>query len=1459
MRRKFNVKFFAILVGAIACFLVGVHFLHGYQVRRNASALLEKAQQAEDRQDFLEASELLNNYLGYVPNNTDMLARYGQLLDQLSTPSAGRSIDFPVRVRAFLVLEKVLRLEPKREDIRRKLAKIAVDLGRFSDAEDHIKWLLESSPNDGELMRLKGQCQEVLGAFDEAAKQYKDAIKHSPQDLESYELLAGLWRRHAESRKTTDQFMKDLGKLFEKDQSFSACLGRALLSKELSKETANDKDRARFSKESENDIDRARQLAPDEANVILAVSELARERGKFDQARKSLRQGLNTHHDNAALYLALAQVELADNRLKEAEECLELGLKNLPNEQILLWSLASLLVEQGKDPEPQIASMRKLGVPAAEIDLLNARLALHQEKWLEAIQTLERVRLLFTKKPELSKRIDLYLGQAYRELGDLDQSYAAYRRALAADPSLVPASLGMASALVRMGKIDDAIETYEKIVSQAPGSRLEAARLRVIKNMRLPENQRRWEEIDRVLANAAKAAPDQPEIPILLAESLLAQRKSNQAEKLITEARDKHPKEVILWVALAELSNRQGKPEVALAILDQAQEQLGDSVDLRLARARCVTNREGAPARDTLAGLEGKVDPFSENQRLTLWRGLAGAYVRLGDLKKAAELWRRIAEKRPHDLAARLALFDMALEAGDQEAMESLVQAIKNIEGEDGTLWRYGKSCELIWKARKTKDPELLNDARAQIIRVAARRPTWSRVALCEARIDDLHETLATPPDSNPNFSAAIKNYLQAIDLGERDPEVIRRVVDLLREQSRYPEVDDVLKKLPEQILLSGDMQRLQSDLSYRTNKLVQALDLAKKVANQSKDYRDHLWLGHMLWANGMQKEAAASYGQAVKLKETAPEAYVAWIRSLAATDQKPQAEAALQQAEAKLPADSPAARLALAQCYEVLKHEKEAQERLEAALQSNPNDMAALRSSTAYWLQKNDPKKAEVHLRKIIKLKEGIADDGDADWARIMLAIVLAGTGLHEKIVEAEFVLGIPDSKQSAKTPSRPKPDKLRAQALVLAMQRLKSKHRRAIEILEKNVAALGPLTADDRFLLAKLYDSVGDWPKARTYLNGLVGDSKPQPSFAAAFARGLVIHQDTDLAQTWVDRLEAMPDVVNTFDFLEIKTRLLAAQKKTPQAIALVKGFPDLKDAKPADRVVRVQLAATLLDGLSQLDPNEKIWVQEAEKLYREYVQVKPEGILALIGFLSRHGRLAEALDSCEKAWQSCSPDAVAIAALTTLQTTPGNEGQLDRVERWLQSAKNKDPKTERMFMVRMAALRDLQGRYAESISLYRKVLAQDPDNPVALNNLSWLLALRDGKSDEALELVEKAIKKLGPSPSLLDTRAIVYLTMNRSNQAIQDLEEAVATAPTPANCFHLAEAYQMGKQTPDPKAKRAFEDGLRLGLKAERLHGLEREGFNQLRQQLGPNDNGNRLGGLPISNQSSHVSKP
>jgi len=115
---------------------------------------------------------------------------------------------------------------------------------------------------------------------------------------------------------------------------------------------------------------------------------------------------------------------------------------------------------------------------------------------------------------------DLVLGLCYEQLGAADQQYATYRRAASTDPLSVPATYGMARALTAMGKLEDAIEVYRSLVAKVPTFRVTVARLLLLRNLGQPRGQRRWEELDRLLAEAEKADPKSTEILLLRAEAL---------------------------------------------------------------------------------------------------------------------------------------------------------------------------------------------------------------------------------------------------------------------------------------------------------------------------------------------------------------------------------------------------------------------------------------------------------------------------------------------------------------------------------------------------------------------------------------------------------------------------------------------------------------------------------------------------------------------------------------------------------------------------------------------------------------------------------------------------------------------------------------------------------------------------------------------------------------------------
>ena len=138
------------------------------------------------------------------------------------------------------------------------------------------------------------------------------------------------------------------------------------------------------------------------------------------------------------------------------------------------------------------------------------------------------------------------------------------------------------------------------------------------------------------------------------------------------------------------------------------------------------------------------------------------------------------------------------------------------------------------------------------------------------------------------------------------------------------------------------------------------------------------------------------------------------------------------------------------------------------------------------------------------------------------------------------------------------------------------------------------------------------------------------------------------------------------------------------------------------------------------------------------------------------------------------STPPERFGYACLAVLRAAKAGEEPCQRVDAWLEEALRKDPNALGV-VVCQADLRDLVRRYPESETLYRRVLQRDPRNLVALNNLAWQLALREGSAADALSLAEQALDVGGPQAALLDTRALALLANQKTAAALSDLDDA------------------------------------------------------------------------------------
>ena len=342
----------------------------------------------------------------------------------------------------------------------------------------------------------------------------------------------------------------------------------------------------------------------------------------------------------------------------------------------------------------------------------------------------------------------------------------------------------------------------------------------------------------------------------------------------------------------------------------EAGQKFSDQVWLRLARGSYLVARYKQGSKAKLSALSDGAAGFRSDDRLTLERGLAGLSFEAGDAVQAAEHARQACEIDPENLEARLFLFDLAFRNGDAAGVKRVLQEIRGLEGE-GPFWHYGEAslCLLAKPASAT-----LDEAAFEHISAAQKlRPGWSALSLLTAQIYD----------RQGQRTVALRNYLGAIELGERSSGAVRRAVELLYAEQRYPEADQLLRRLEQQpTLFSGDIERMASKVSAQLDDLDRAVTLARTVAGESRDWQDQVWLGQLQGMLGLRAkeagraddasrrfaEAEASLQRATQLQPEASEPWVALIRFYAALSRNSDAQAAIRQAKSKLGAQSSAA-----------------------------------------------------------------------------------------------------------------------------------------------------------------------------------------------------------------------------------------------------------------------------------------------------------------------------------------------------------------------------------------------------------------------------------------------------------------------------------------------------------------------------------------------------------------------
>ncbi|MEO8217763.1 MAG: tetratricopeptide repeat protein [Acidobacteriota bacterium] len=455
-----------------------------------------------------------------------------------------------------------------------------------------------------------------------------------------------------------------------------------------------------------------------------------------------------------------------------------------------------------------------------------------------------------------------------------------------------------------------------------------------------------------------------------------------------------------------------------------------------------------------------------------------------------------------------------------------------------------------------------------------------------------------------------------------------------------------------------------------------------------------------------------------------------------------------------------------------------EAIKKIDKVIESTPGDPVLLYERSMLYVEASKLEKAEIELRKLIKLYPHFYDA-----ERLLGRILLDRSGGDVKKVEEALV-----HLQEA---YRLSPADLGTGAAV--SQILVSLGR--LDEAQKIVAALLEEAPDQRvlnFTYAQILTKLGRGDEARPYLERVV---QTDPTYAPAAFQLVDIYQDTKEFDKAADTLE--PLIVRDPLNLDLQRQqgMLYLRAGAPEKAK--KRLEELTKADANDD----RSAFFLAEALSDLGSN-----NEAEAIYQRLLKKTPSDPDLLVG-LGLNLLAQQKYDEAERDFRSLlaleklAPN-VSIMARTQLALVELQRGNLDSALKQATEVLTFDHKPNiQAVNIALDVLRRGK-KFDEAVTLIEPLRQQFPNNPYFLSrNIEFLV--RGGQEEKARALAEAQLKL---DPTRATAVAEAYGAAEKFDQGIPYLESLLPARPADRDLlFQLGSFYERAGRQKD--AERSF----------------------------------------------------
>jgi tetratricopeptide (TPR) repeat protein len=351
-----------------------------------------------------------------------------------------------------------------------------------------------------------------------------------------------------------------------------------------------------------------------------------------------------------------------------------------------------------------------------------------------------------------------------------------------------------------------------------------------------------------------------------------------------------------------------------------------------------------------------------------------------------------------------------------------------------------------------------------------------------------------------------------------------------------------------------------------------------------------------------------------------------------------------------------------------------------------------------------------------------------------------------------------------------------------------------KAIGALEKSRRDAG-FDVNLEVMLGRLYLTARDYPKAALSLRRVVDDQPGYPEGAMLLAAALEGAGQTD------DEIQALETTVeHNPGFYRANLRLAELYERQRRFTDAAAAYARV--AAATSRVdVSSQRAAALINAGK---------AAEAREILQPAMDKKAAPDAALLYMLGQAQRMLKESDAsaatARKLKTSFPDDPRGLYLEAQLLRDTGRVAEAIAAFELLMKRSPEDAS----LVYEYASLLERGGRIADAERALRAMLAKDPQDANALNSLGYLLADHGQRLDEAVDLVQRALKIEPANPSFLDSLGWAYFRQGKLDLAEGPLKQAADQLPTSSTINeHLGDLRYKQERYADAAA--AFERAL------------------------------------------------